>query len=50
MALTYQLVARLRQVQVKIIGDTVTMIETKALVETLSEPLIKMRSRRQSTQ
>jgi len=49
-ALTYTLVARLREVQVKTIGDTVTTMETKALVETLSEFLIKMKSRRQSTQ
>ena len=50
MALTYTLVPRLRDVQVKTIGDTVTTIETEALMETLSEPIFKMKSRRQSTQ
>ena len=30
----YTLVARLREVQVKAMGDTLTTIETKALVET----------------
>ena len=35
MALIFPFVARLTMVQVKIIGDTVTSIETNALVETL---------------
>ena len=35
MALIFAFVARLTKVQVKTIGDTVTSIETNALVETL---------------
>ena len=35
MALIFPFVARLTKVQVKTIGDTVTSIETNALVETL---------------
>lgn len=50
MALIFPFVARLTKVQVKLIGDTVTSIETKALVETLSDPLMKMKSWRRSTQ
>ena len=49
-ALIYTLVARLTKVQVKKIGDTLTIMETEALVETSSDPVIKMKSRRQSTQ
>ena len=44
------IVARLTQVQVKTIGDTVTTMETQALVETFCEPLSKMKSRGRSTQ
>ena len=46
MALIFPFVARLTKVQVKIIGDTVTLIETNALVETL----IKIKSWWRSTQ
>ena len=42
-------VARLTKVQVKTISDTVTSIEKKALVENLSDPLIKMKCWRPST-
>ena len=44
MELIYTLVARLSEVQVKTIGDTVTTMETKALFDTLSDPVIKMKS------
>ena len=50
MALIYTLVARLTEVQVKKIGDTVTTMETKAQVDTLSDPVIKTKSRHRSTQ
>ena len=43
------LVARLTEVEVKTIGHTETTIEMGALVETLSDPLMKMKSRRRST-
>ena len=46
----YKLVARLKEVQFKVIGDTVTTMETKALVETLSDRLINIKSRRRTTQ
>ena len=36
----YTLVARLREVQFKAMGDTVTTSQTEAFVETLSDPLI----------
>ena len=49
MAVIYTLVARLGGVQVKTVGDTVTTSETEALVETLSDPLIRIRSRRRTT-
>ena len=46
MAVIYTLVATLREVQVKAMGNTVTTSETEALVETLSDRLIRMKSRR----
>ena len=49
MAVIYTLVARLREEQVKAMGDTVTTSETKALVETLSNRLIRMKLRRRTT-
>ena len=49
MALICTLVARLKEAEVKTIGHTVTTIEMGALVETLSDPLIKMKSRRRPT-
>ena len=48
-AVIYTLVARLREVQVKAMGDTVTTSETEALVETLSNRLIRMKLRRRTT-
>ena len=36
--------------QFKVIGDTVTTMETEALGEILSHPLIKVKSRRLTTQ
>ena len=48
MARICTLVARETEVEVKAIGHTVTTIEMRALVETLSDPLIKMKSRRRS--
>ena len=49
MALICTMVARVTEVEVKAIGHTVTKIEMGALVETLSDPLIKMKPRRRST-
>ena len=49
MPLICTLVARLTEVEVKTIGHTETTIEMGALVETLSDPLMKMKSRRRST-
>ena len=49
MAVIYTLVSRLRGVQVKTVGDTVTTSKTEALVETLSDPLIRIRSRHRTT-
>ena len=49
MAVIYTLVARLREVQFKAMGNTVTTSETEALVETLSDRLIRMKSRRRMT-
>ena len=49
-ALIYTLAAMLTEVQFKAIGDTLTTMETVALVETLRDPLIKMKSRGRSTQ
>ena len=46
MALIYTVFARLTEVQVKAIGNTVTTVETEVFVETLSDPLIKIKSRR----
>ena len=43
------MVARLREVQVKAIGNTVTTSETEALVETLIDRLIRLKSRRRTT-
>ena len=40
------LVARLTEVQVKLISNQVATMETKAFVETLSDTLIKIKSRR----
>lgn len=45
-AVIYTLVARLREVQVEAMGYTVTTSETEALVETLSNRLIRMKLRR----
>ena len=42
------MVARVTEVEVKAIGHTVTTIEMGALVETLSDLIIKMKSRRRS--
>ena len=49
-ALIYILGARLTDEQVKTIGDTLTRMEMEALVETSSDPVIKMKSKRRSTQ
>ena len=49
-ALIYTLAARLTDEQVKTIGDTSSTMDMEALVETLSDPVIKMKSRRRSTQ
>lgn len=46
MAVIYTLAARLTDVQVKRIGDNSTTMKMEALVETLSYPVIKMKSRR----
>ena len=46
MTLIYTLVARLTKVQVKTIDDTVITMETENLAESLSDPLMKMKSRR----
>ena len=46
MALIYTLVARLTKVQVKTIDDTVITMETEDLAESLSDALMKMKSRR----
>ena len=43
------MVARLRGVQVKTVGDTKTTSETEAIVENLSDPLIRIRSRHRTT-
>ena len=48
MALICTFVARVTEVEVKAIGHTVTTIEMGALVETLSDLIIKMKSRRRS--
>ena len=45
MALIYTLVTRLTKVQVKTIDDTVITMETEALAESLSDPLMKMKFR-----
>ena len=45
-ALITTLVARLTEVQVKPIGNKVITMETEAFVETLSDPFIKLKSRR----
>ena len=45
-ALVNTLVARLTEVQVKPIGNKVFTMETEAFVETLSDPFIKLKSRR----
>ena len=49
MALIYTVVARLREVQIKAMGDTVTTIETKALFKTLRHALIRMKFRCRTT-
>ena len=49
MALIYTFVVRLREVQIKAMADTVTTIETKALVKTLRHALIRMKSRCRTT-
>ena len=46
MALIYTLVARLTKVQVKTVDDTVITMETEDLAESLSDALMKMKSRR----
>ena len=43
------MVHRLKEVQFKVINDTVTTMKTEALVETLIDPLIKIRSRHSVT-
>ena len=43
------MVARLTEVEVKTIGHTVTTIEMGALVQTLGDPLMKIKSRRRTT-
>lgn len=48
--LIYTLAARQTDVQVKTIGDSSSTMEMEALVETLSDHVIKMKSRRRSTQ
>ena len=48
-ALIYTVVARLREVQIKGMGDTVTTIETKPFVKTLRDALIRMKSRCRTT-
>ena len=48
-ALIYTFVARLREVQIKAMGDTVTTIETKPFVKTLRDALIRMKSRCRTT-
>ena len=40
------MVARLKEVQVKPIANKVITIETEAFVETLSDPFIKLKSKR----
>ena len=40
------IVARLTEVQVKLIGNQVATMETKAFVETLRDTFIKIKSRR----
>lgn len=49
-SLIYALVGRLRKAEVKTIDDTVTTTKTEALVETLSDPVIKIKFRRPLTQ
>ena len=49
MALIYTFVAWLREVQIKAMGDTVTTIEKNALVKTLRDALIRMKSRCRTT-
>ena len=48
-ALILPFVARLTKVQVKTKGETVASIEKKALVDNVSDPLIKMKFWRRST-
>ena len=50
MSLIYALVGRLTKAEVKTIDDTVTTTKTEALVETLSDPVIKIKLRRRLTQ
>lgn len=49
-SLIYALVGRLTKAKVKTIDDTVTTTKTEALVETLSDPVIKIKLRRRLTQ
>ena len=49
-SLIYALVSRLTKADVKTIDDTVTTTKTEALVETLSDPVIKIKFRRRLTQ
>lgn len=49
-SLIYALVGRLTKAEVKTIDDTVTTTKTEALVETLSDPVIKIKFRRRLTQ
>ena len=45
----YALVGRLTKAEVKTIDNTVTTTKTEALVETLSDSVIKIKFRRRST-
>ena len=49
-SLIYALVGRLTKADVKTIDDTVTTTKTEALVETLSDPVIKIKLRRRLAQ
>ena len=49
-SLIYALVSRLTKADVKTIDDTVTTTKTEALVETLSDPVIKIKLRCRLTQ
>ena len=46
----YKLVRRLKEVQFKVINDGVTKMKTDDLVQTLIDPLLKIKSRCPTTQ